>query len=79
MSICDLNYLEVIAEDSSIIGGARLVDADVKVKVTGGKPKLNLSINPLTGENTVGFTNQLKVGTAAAVSVGGKAVASVNL
>lgn len=73
MTISDLNYMEVVAEASSIVGGKKL-DIDVKldqkqnqkVKFRGkpGKDKLDLEV-----------TTQVAIPTSVAVARNGKAVA----
>lgn len=71
MIISDLNYLEVVAEAPSVVGGLSKkpkVDVDVKVE-----PKLKQDLK-IRGTN-VAFVNQVAIPTAVAVALDGKAVA----
>ncbi len=72
MIISDLNYLEVVAEAPSVVGGLSKkpqVDVDVEVK-----PKLKQDLK-IRGAN-VAFVNQVAIPTAVAVTLDGKAVAT---
>ena len=72
MTISDLNYLQVVAEASSIIGG-KVADVAVKTAVK-AKPTVKVS-NPFSPT----IINQVGVAVAVAVAIFGKAAASANV